>query len=114
MDRRGPAVVEKEKMKMDDRKEVVRVISVLETETCGLFGPSDHVPRWVIFRYEGGGPDGRYSLVTELPNKEDSRKILAWLHSNADPDAFGCGLGNTVRDRFPKNFSSNHRNLMRR
>ncbi len=106
-------MAEKEKMKMDDRKEVVRVLSVLETETCGLFGPSDHVPRWVFFRYEGGCPDGRYSLVSELSNEEDSRRILAWLHANADPDAFGCGLSHTVRDRFPTDFPSNHRNLMR-
>ena len=89
------AAVEKEKIKMDDRRHVERVLSVLETGRCGIFNASDRVPQRVIFRYEGGDLGGGYSLVTDFANEKASRRILTWLRANADPDAFGCGLGHT-------------------
>ena len=97
---------------MDERKQVERVMSVVETGKCGLFKPSDTVPRRVVFRYEEGGPDGGYSLVSDFANEEDSRRILSWLRANADPDAYGCGLRQTEGERFRVGFPANHRNLM--
>lgn len=100
-ERRGQAAAEKEKGEMEERKHVERVMSVLETEKCGLFELSDLVPRKVVFRYEEGGPDGGYSLVSNFDNEEDSRRILSWLRANADPDAYGCGLRHSEVDCFP-------------
>lgn len=102
------APAEREKTKMDERKHVERVMSVLETGKCGLFNPSDPVPGRVVFKYEGGG----YSLVSDFANEEVSRRILSWLRANADPDAYGCGLDCSEGDGFPVDLAANHRNLM--
>jgi hypothetical protein len=77
---------------MDGRRHVEKVLSVLDTNKCGFFTPSDRVPARVLFKYESGTDEGGFSLVPSFASEEIARRILSWLRANADPEQFGCGL----------------------